>query len=115
MERTICNETGRDLPKEITDLIFKNDDKLDDALEIVKLLANPTRLKIAFLLSKEELCTCDLEKILNKEQTLISHYIRAFKNLDLIEERRKGKWKYYSITKTKINGLINVLTANESE
>ncbi|MFQ6137366.1 MAG: ArsR/SmtB family transcription factor, partial [Candidatus Hydrothermarchaeales archaeon] len=111
MDKVICDETGRELPKEIVDLILKNEEKLDDALEIVKLLANPTRLKIAFLLSKNELCTCDLEKILDKEQTLISHYIRAFKDLDLLDERRDGKWRYYSINGQKLKRLINVMMA----
>lgn len=77
---------------------FLKGQDIGQQVEIFKLLSNPIRLKIALLLSHgEELCTCDLETILGCEQTLISHHMRAFKELDLVEERREGKWKHYSL------------------
>ena len=79
-------------------------------LEIFKLLSNPIRLKIALLLSDgEELCTCDLEKILGCEQTLISHHMRPFKDLDLVTERRDGKWKHYSLKDERVKKILEAV------
>ena len=78
-------------------------------LKILSLLANPTRFKMAYLLSKEEMCNRDLEKILDVEQTLISHYLRDFKELKLTEERREGKWRYYSIEDPRILDIFKAV------
>ncbi len=78
-------------------------------VEIFKLLSNPIRLKIALLLSNgEELCTCDLEELLGCEQTLISHHMRPFKELDLVTERREGKWKHYALKDKKVKKILEI-------
>jgi ArsR family transcriptional regulator len=91
-------------------------DKLDvgDTLKILSLLANPTRFKMAYLLTKGELCNRDLERILNVEQTLISHYLKDFKKLNLTQERRVGKWRYYSIGDSRITDIFNVIKIEET-
>jgi len=79
-------------------------------LEIFKLLSNPIRLKIALLLScGEEFCTCDLERILEYEQTLISHHMRPFKELGLVTERRDGKWKHYSLKDERVKKMLEAV------
>lgn len=79
-------------------------------LEIFKLLSNPIRLKIALLLSGGgELCTCDLERILECEQTLISHHMRPFKELGLVTERRDGKWKRYSLKDEWVKKMLKAM------
>jgi len=80
--------------------------KIEEASEILGLLSNPLRLKIALLLSTMELCTCHLEKLLNVEQSLISHHLREFKDLSLLCERRVGRWRYYSIRDERIMHVL---------
>ncbi|HDY74669.1 MAG TPA: hypothetical protein ENH51_06125, partial [Euryarchaeota archaeon] len=48
----------------VKDLLTENEKDLEGALKLISLLSNPTRLKMAFLLSKEELCINDLNRIL---------------------------------------------------
>lgn len=79
-------------------------------LKVLKVLSNPIRLKIAFLLLDGELCICELERILKKEQTLISHHMKAFKELNLVKERRNGKWRYYSLRDEKLREILTVLS-----
>jgi DNA-binding transcriptional ArsR family regulator len=79
-------------------------------IKIFKLLSNPIRLKIALLLSDgEELCTCDLERILECEQTLISHHMKPFKELDLVAERREGKWKHYTLKDERVKKILEII------
>jgi len=79
-------------------------------VEIFKLLSNPIRLKIAILLSHgEELCTCDLEELLGCEQTLISHHMKPFKELDLVTERRDGKWKHYTLKDERVKKILEII------
>ncbi len=101
--------------KNIDELGMTLKDKKDigDTLKILSLLANPTRFKMAYLLSKEEMCNRDLEKILDVEQTLVSHYLRDFKELKLTEERREGKWRYYSINDHRIMDIFKAVKLSE--
>lgn len=79
-------------------------------IEIFRLLSNPIRLKIAMLLSDgRELCTCDLERILECEQTLISHHMRPFKELGSVTERRDGKWKHYSLKDERVKKILETV------
>jgi len=86
---------------------------VENTLKILSLLANPTRFKMAYLLSQGELCNKDLEKILDVEQTLISHYLKDFKNMNLTKERRVGKWRYYSIDDSRIMDILNLIKTKE--
>lgn len=87
---------------------------VEDTLKILALLANPTRFKMAYLLSKEEMCNRDLEKILDVEQTLISHYLNDFKKLNLTKERRVGKWRYYSIEDNRLMDIFRAIKIKET-
>jgi DNA-binding transcriptional ArsR family regulator len=95
-----------DLSEEARQILFQNEKDLERALKLITLLSNPTRLKMAFLLCKQELCVNDLERILGVEQTLVSHYMRDFKDLNLTKERKEGKWRFYSIDDKKIQDFF---------
>lgn len=106
MEETVSSGLG---PSEVRDLLLKNEKDLERALKLITLLSNPTRLRMAFLLSKNELCVNDLKRILGVEQTLVSHYIRAFKDLNLTSERREGRLRFYSISDKKIQNFFRAV------
>lgn len=84
--------------------------ELSKALKVLRVLSNPTRLKIAFLLLDGELCVCELEKILKKEHTLISHHMKQFKDLRLVKKRREGRWRYYSLRDEKLKEFLMALS-----
>lgn len=90
----------------ITERIRHSEKDIEEALRMLGLLSNPLRLKIALLLSAQEMCTCHLEETLGAEQTLISHHLRLFKDLDLLHERRKGKWRFYSLKDSRVKDIL---------
>jgi ArsR family transcriptional regulator len=92
-----------------SDPLLKNEKDMERALKLISLLSNPTRLKMAYLLCQDELCTNELEIILGVEQTLVSHYIRAFKDLNLTTERRDGRRRYYTINDKKILEFLDAI------
>ena len=58
-------------------------------------LSDETRLRIYLLLSKGELCVCELTAVLDMEQSRISHSLRILKEAGVIGSRREGKWIIY--------------------
>ncbi|MEL7832855.1 metalloregulator ArsR/SmtB family transcription factor [Fodinibius sp. Rm-B-1B1-1] len=82
---------------------------IDRLTNILKLAANDVRLKILYLLSKEEhLCPCDLSDILDMSVPAISQHLRKLKDGGLVETERDGQTIFYSL-----NPLFNeILSPN---
>lgn len=81
---------------------------MKDEIKLFKSLANETRLRILILLSKKELCGCQLEWALGMSQAKISRHLTVLKNAGMLNERKQGLWVFYSLSKPK-NGLEKVL------
>ena len=85
-----------------------NDRQTMGLSEIFKVLSDPTRLRIVFALSKEELCVCDIAALLQMTDSAISHQLRLLKTLRLVKYRKKGKMAYYSLDDEHIEDVIRI-------
>ena len=76
---------------------------MKEYIEIFKSLSDETRVRILHLLIKadSELCCCELTDSLEVSQYNISRHIRILENAGLVEERKEGRWVYFSISKDK--------------
>ncbi len=66
---------------------------------ILKLLADPTRLRILMLLSRKELCVCQIMGILGVSQPLVSRNLNLMSGAGFLLERREGKLVFYSMNR----------------
>jgi len=69
---------------------------------LLKALANDTRLKMLRLLSMKEMCVCELTIALGLTQPTASHHLNILQNVELIKDRKEGKWVFYSVAKPEI-------------
>lgn len=69
---------------------------MQGTLKILKLLSDPTRLRILRLLGKEELTVAELQQILATGQSRTSAHLAQLKAEGLVADRRAGKNIYYS-------------------
>ncbi|NHJ48371.1 MAG: helix-turn-helix transcriptional regulator [Asgard group archaeon] len=86
--------------EEWTDHLSKIDgySKAEDFSKVLKVIANPIRLKILLiLLERDWACNCELETAFGEHQTLISHHLRNLRESGLITSNKKGQWKFYKI------------------
>ncbi|MBU0683416.1 MAG: metalloregulator ArsR/SmtB family transcription factor [Candidatus Omnitrophota bacterium] len=70
-------------------------------------LGDATRIRIIFVLLREELCVAELSSLLQISHSAISHQLRALKDLDLVKSRKEGKKVYYSLSDRHIENLFN--------
>ena len=75
--------------------------------ETFKILGDPTRVRIAFALAREELCVCDLANLLGISQSAASHSLRALRQMNLVKFRKEGKIAYYSLDDEHIGYLLD--------
>ncbi|MEP6961119.1 MAG: metalloregulator ArsR/SmtB family transcription factor [Acidobacteriota bacterium] len=66
-------------------------------LKSLRLLAEPSRIRIVLLLEREELSVAELQEILGMGQSTISTYLSQLKQAALVEDRRTGKNILYSL------------------
>lgn len=74
-----------------------------------KALSDPTRLSIAMLLTKGELCVCQIETALDLHQAKISRHLAYLRKHKIVEVRSQWKWKYYSLVQPKTRLTESVL------
>lgn len=76
--------------------------------ELLTVIANESRLKILTLLLNGELCVCKIYDSLELSQSLVSHHLATLREHNLVNDRRDGKWIYYSINKETLGKLNNL-------
>lgn len=69
--------------------------------KLFKALSDQTRLRIFYLLVKagEELCICELIAALDIPQYNVSKHMKELKNAGLVNERKEGRFVFYSLRK----------------
>jgi ArsR family transcriptional regulator len=66
-------------------------------LKSLRLLGDPTRVRLLLLLEKEELSVAELQEVLAKGQSQISTHLSQLKQAGLVEDRRTGKNIFYRL------------------
>ena len=74
--------------------------------ETFRNLGDPTRVKILQALTVEELCVCDLAKLLGVSESATSHQLRILRSQKLVRFRKEGKMAYYSLDDEHIDTLM---------
>ncbi len=74
--------------------------------ETFKILGDMTRVKIIWVLSKGELCVCDISNILGISPSATSHQLRILRGKRLVKHRKDGKMVYYSLDDKHIEKLF---------
>lgn len=98
------------------DHAFLPAETVEEASRIFKALADPTRIKILYLLSQEECSVGHITEVLNMTQSAVSHQLSILRNLRLVKYRREGTTLYYTYDdKHVINILNQVLTHIQCE
>ena len=81
-----------------------------DLVQVFKLLADETRLKILFFLGREkELHVSALCERLGQSQPAVSHHLALLRVAGLIEPRRDGKHNFYSIQQGQFHKIMGEL------
>lgn len=86
---------------------MKRSQAIADLAETFKVLGDPTRLRIVFALSREELCVCDLANVIDASQSVVSHSLRSLRQMRLVRYRRQGKIAYYALDDAHIGALLD--------
>jgi ArsR family transcriptional regulator, arsenate/arsenite/antimonite-responsive transcriptional repressor len=72
---------------------------MKEITKLFGLFSDATRIRILLLLTRKELCVCQIMGVLGISQPLVSRNLFLLSVSGLLEERREGKLIFYSVRK----------------
>lgn len=76
--------------------------RVEGSVEVLKALADPTRLQIIGVLKRADapVCICDFTAAFDLSQPTVSHHMAKLKAAGLVDVTRSGIWAYYRLAKS---------------
>lgn len=82
--------------------------ELLDMAELFKVFGDSTRIRILYILSRSELCVCDIAQLLGMTQPAISYQLKVLKQARLVDNRREGKTVFYFLIDSHVETIIGM-------
>ena len=79
---------------------------VERATAFLKLLGDPTRLKLLSALKARELCVCDLAATVGISESAVSHQLRLLRAGRVVTFRKAGRAAYYRLLDHHVTALI---------
>ena len=92
-----------------------NKEKIQSISKLFKVISDPTRLSILFLLQKKELSVGNIVLALDMEQSAISHQLKILKDSHLVKARREGKSMIYSLDDLHVFSILEQVLTHINE
>jgi DNA-binding transcriptional ArsR family regulator len=83
-----------------------NNQILQELSYFYSIFSDSTRLKIIISLLISEMCVNDISKILNINQTTVSHQLKFLKNIGAVTCTKNAKFNFYKVTDKFINTIM---------
>lgn len=71
------------------------------------------RIKILLLLSRREMCVCELESALKLPQPTISHHLTLLEQTGFLERSKRGRFVFYKVNSTPLLDLVRSMITEE--
>ena len=78
-----------------------------DLIQVMKALGDETRLRIINLLNMGELCVCEIEYLLDINQSNASRHLNKLAVVNLITYEKRALYVYYSINKRFLKNILS--------
>jgi DNA-binding transcriptional ArsR family regulator len=92
-----------------------NCDRAQRMAEFLSYLGDPNRLRILSALAQQELCVCDLARILNMSESAVSHQLRTLKSIKLVTYQKRGRKVFYRLLDSHVLELYQSVAAHLDE
>lgn len=85
--------------------------QIERAATLFHALSDETRLTALEMLRGGERCVCELQDKIDIAQSRLSFHLKVLKDAGLVEDRKEGRWSYYSIVPEAIDEAHDLVIA----
>lgn len=86
-----------------------DDEAVAEAADLLKLVANPNRLRILYLLARAEASVSEIEQNLGIRQPTLSQQLAELRTAGVVTTRREHKVVFYSLTDLRLDALLRAI------
>jgi ubiquinone/menaquinone biosynthesis C-methylase UbiE/DNA-binding transcriptional ArsR family regulator len=79
---------------------------MDQIVDIVRAIGEPTRMRILVLLARGELAAGEMSTVLNQSQPRVSRHLKLLAEAGLLERRPEGAWVFFRLNTDQAAGHI---------
>ncbi|MFF2955907.1 ArsR/SmtB family transcription factor [Kitasatospora sp. NPDC057965] len=90
-------------------MVMSVDSDAKDAVDVLKAVADPLRMRILKLLAREALCTSHLVEETGARQTNLSNHLKILREAGLVDTEPCGRFTYYKLRPDALDGLTGFL------
>lgn len=76
-------------------------------------LSDETRVRVLELLACGERCVCELQDAVDAAQSRLSFHLKVLREAGLVNDRKQGRWNYYSIRPEVLDEMAAYLQAQK--
>ena len=87
--------------------VISQTDNFQTVAESFKILGDPTRIRIFWMLCHCEECVINISAMMDMSSPAVSHHLRQLKAVGLITSKRDGKEMYYKAADTEEAHLLH--------
>jgi len=92
-----------------------NDEMVERAIETLKAVAHPLRLRIVEALESGELCVAEIVKVIGASQALTSQQLGILRSRGILSARRQRNRVYYFVTNRTAIEVLNCIRNGRGE
>jgi ArsR family transcriptional regulator, arsenate/arsenite/antimonite-responsive transcriptional repressor len=86
-------------------------ERIRRAERLLGVVGDSNRIKIILLLTKREMCVCELEAALDLPQPTVSHHLGLLEQAGLLERSKRARWVFYSVRESPVLDLVKGLVS----
>jgi len=107
--KDVCSSSKYFEELQISGQRLKNNEDFLNIANFGTAISSIERLIILNSLKEKDRCVCELEAILDKSQSTISHHLRKLERANLIMSWKKGNYTYYGLKKEELQSFLKIL------
>lgn len=92
-----------------------DEDTLYEVAELFKVFGDSTRNNILSALHVNEMCVCDIAKLLSMTKSAVSHQLRVLRQSKLVKYRKSGKEVIYSLDNSHVGEILAIAIEHVNE
>ena len=91
------------------------DEVVVEAVDVLKALASPVRIRIMHALTHDELCVGDLAQAFGLSMSVVSHQLALLRRMKLVAAREQGRQTYYRVIDEFVGELVHDCLAHVAQ